>query len=855
MSHRSRVRPTFVVIAFLAAAAGFMVPGNAHEGDPKVLDLVPPYPGPGFRSGEPRVLRGGELSAAAVTFPSNGVQLLSWMPLDQIKGGKNGNSCTGYVSPSGREYALIGAHSGTAFVEVTDPGDPLLVAHIPGPPSLWRDVRTYQSYAYMISEGGDGIQIVDLGAIDSGVVTHVGNQLSGGDTSTHTLFINAATGYLYRSGGAGNGLRIYSLANPANPVLVGTWNDRYTHEVTVVKYTSGPYAGKEIAFSCGGFNNGFSQTGVSILDVTNKQSIQVIKHFSYPGAAYCHQAWPSADLKYLYIDDELDETGTNFTNTKVIDITNLSNPVVKTPFVNQSTAIGHNLYVEGQRIYEANYRSGLRVFDNTNALAPVEVAWFDTWPEDDGASYSGLWNNYPYLPSGIVLGSDINRGLFVWWVGAPLVDIAFPGGIPDVVDPAGQTIAVQIQEASAGTLVPGSGRIHYDVGAGWISQPLAHLGGTSFQASLPAMACGKFVDWYVTARSSNGITWTAPAGAPLFAAQSTSALAQTLVHADDMEAPSGWTVGAFDDDATNGKWVLGNPVLSAAQPEDDRTPGSGVNCWFTRQPPSGGATPGSHDVDGGKTTLTSPALDVSGLSNGFVSYWRWYSNNIAAPADDTFLVQASASPAGPWVTVENVGPTGPGTSVGWFRHQFRASDFVAGNTLHLRFVASDNGVDNLVEAAVDELEVFDLDCPTAGPQVYCTAKINSQGCTPSVAWVGTPSVGSGLPFTISASQVLNLQNGLLFYSFGSASVPFQGGTLCLAAPTTRTAGQNSGGNPPPDDCSGNYSFDFNAYIAAGNDPALVAGAKVYAQYWGRDPLDPAGFGSTLTDALEFTLEP
>jgi choice-of-anchor B domain-containing protein len=360
---------------------------------------------------------------------------------------------------------------------------------VPGPTSLWRDVRTYQNYMYTISEGGQGIQVISLAQVDSGIVTLLGTVQTGGATATHTLCIDQTSGFLYRSGGDQNGLRIYSLANPANPVLVGTWNDRYVHEVTVITYPAGtPYAGKQIAICCGGFNTGWTNTGVSILDVTNKSSIQVLKHFTYPGAAYCHQAWPSADLKTLYIDDELDENGSNFTNTKVVDITNLSNPVLKTPFQNQSTAIGHNLYVKGNRIFEANYRSGLRVFDNTNPLQPTEIAWFDTWPEDDEAHFNGLWNVYPFFQSGVVIGSDIDRGLFVWWVGAPLIDFVYPTGAPDVLSPSGQQLVVNLNQAAPGTLVPGSQELHFDAGAGLAERAARRAGRERVRRELPRAA-------------------------------------------------------------------------------------------------------------------------------------------------------------------------------------------------------------------------------------------------------------------------------------------------------------------------------------------------------------------------------
>ncbi len=142
--------------------------------------------------------------------------------------------------------------------------------------------------------------------------------------------------------------------------------------------------------------------------------------------------------------------------------------------------------------------------------------------------------------------------------------------------------------------------------------------------------------------------------------------------------------------------------------------------------------------------------------------------------------------------------------------------------------------------------------PGAGPVAYCTAKVNSQGCTPATGWTGAPSASSAAPFTVEATFVINNKNGILFYgSSGPATVPFQGGTLCAAPPITRTPVQLSGGNPPPDDCSGSFSFDFNAWIQGGSDPELGPGVRVNAQYWYRDPA--ASFGSGLSDAIEFTI--
>ncbi len=138
---------------------------------------------------------------------------------------------------------------------------------------------------------------------------------------------------------------------------------------------------------------------------------------------------------------------------------------------------------------------------------------------------------------------------------------------------------------------------------------------------------------------------------------------------------------------------------------------------------------------------------------------------------------------------------------------------------------------------------------------YCTAKVNSQGCTPAIAFSGTPSYSSASPFALTASNVLNNKAGLLFYGSTAANTSFQGGTLCIKLPITRTLLQTSGGNPPPNDCSGTYSLDFNAYTQTFVDPNLTPGATVYAQYWSRDPGFAAPNNTGLTDAARFTIAP
>ena len=380
----------------------------AHEDDPKIRDRQPPYRGPGYRAALAK--------AANNDFPKSDVTLLSWLPFDEIGAGiSSGNDCWGYVSPTAREYAIMGFSNGTAFVEITNPGDPDLIAYLAGPTSLWRDVKTYQHYAYSVSEGGGGIQVFDMSAIDDGTVTLVNSVTGDGTDDTHNVVINTDSGFLYRTGGGDNGLRIYSLADPVNPVPVASWIERYVHDAQVVSYTEGPYAGREIAFACAGFNGGFVDTGLSIVDVTDKDNITVLSHYEYPNPAYSHQGWLSPDKQYFYLNDELDERDYSLpTTTHILDVSDLANPFQAGTFSSGATAIDHNLYTNGNYIYEANYRSGLRIFDATNPLAPVEIGFFDTYPENDDDRFNGLWSVYPFFPSGTIIGSDLEKGLFVW---------------------------------------------------------------------------------------------------------------------------------------------------------------------------------------------------------------------------------------------------------------------------------------------------------------------------------------------------------------------------------------------------------------------------------------------------------
>jgi len=151
------------------------------------------------------------------------------------------------------------------------------------------------------------------------------------------------------------------------------------------------------------------------------------------------------------------------------------------------------------------------------------------------------------------------------------------------------------------------------------------------------------------------------------------------------------------------------------------------------------------------------------------------------------------------------------------------------------------------------VHIYQASCLT--PSVYCTAQINSLGCTPQVAHQGIPSASAASGFTLRATSLRNQQNGLCFYGVNDrAALPWLGGTLCVEPPLRRTALSNSGGSPAPaNDCSGELSLDFNTWASLSSDPALFPGQRVRAQFYSRDVGAPANLN--LTDAVEFYLEP
>lgn len=367
------------------------------------------------------------------TYASDGVRLLSHVPLSEFPNGQFGaNEGWGYVSPSGREYGIISLQGGgTGYVEITDPLNPRVVGSIPDSDiSLWRDLAIVGEYAYSLDEFSGGIQIMDLRQIDNGVVTEAGRFQEGGLTDAHNIVSNEASQHIFTCGanlGVG-GLLAFDVSDPENPVFTGAWDEAYIHDAYIETFTEGPNAGREIAF-------GFCQNvGLCIIDVTDKANMTTLGLVQYPSRAVNHQGWISEDKRYIVFGDEGDEFSGATTRTYVANIEDLNNPFLANTYSNGQCSIDHNLMIQGDLVYLSNYSSGLRVYDFSAPPALEEVAYFDTFPQGNFVAFVGAWGIYANFPSGHVLVSDIESGMFV------LTYDCNKNNIPDADEIANQTV-------------------------------------------------------------------------------------------------------------------------------------------------------------------------------------------------------------------------------------------------------------------------------------------------------------------------------------------------------------------------------------------------------------------------------
>ena len=375
---------------------------------------APPDPVPGPSSG-PETCTAG----TAGNHSCNGISLRKRVSLAAMGGG-SGNDLWGWVDPStGKEYALMGLNNGVSFVDISDPENPLIVGRLPTQTisSTWRDIKVYQGHAFIVADaaGAHGMQVFDLSRLANATppATFAPDAVYLDFGSAHNIAINKDTGFAYVVGSntCNEGPHMIDVSVPINPLFAGCHSAFEVHDTACTTY-QGPdaaYVGSEVCFNA-------AKDRIEIVDVSIKGAPSTLGTSGYPGLAFVHQAWPTEDHRYLFVNDEIDEeVGGGQTKTFVIDITDLDAPAHAFTYEASTSSRDHNLYVVGNRVFQANYTTGLRVLEFMDpGLGEIsEVAFFDTYPADDSLAFDGAWSVYPYLPSGNIIVSDVSNGLFI----------------------------------------------------------------------------------------------------------------------------------------------------------------------------------------------------------------------------------------------------------------------------------------------------------------------------------------------------------------------------------------------------------------------------------------------------------
>ena len=358
----------------------------------------------------------------AGNYPCDGFDLQSHIPLSTFNA-TGANDSWGWVDPTTeKEYGIVGLIDGTVFIDITDPVNPIYLGKLPTHTveSTWRDIKVYNNHAFIVSEAaGHGMQVFDLNRLTSVTnppVTFDEDTHYNGFGSAHNIIINEDTGFAYGLGTNtyNGGSHFINIQDPQNPIAAGGFaEDFYTHDAQVILY-NGPdadYQGREILVSSSG-----NEQYISIVDVTDKANPESISTIGYSNVGYTHQGWFTEDQRYFLVGDEFDENEVGFnTRTIIFDLNDLDNPVEHFEFFGTTTAIDHNGYIKDDKYYLANYAAGLRVMDVSNIANEEmeEIAYFDTYTSDNNASYNGVWNVYPYFPSGNVMITDRSGGFFL----------------------------------------------------------------------------------------------------------------------------------------------------------------------------------------------------------------------------------------------------------------------------------------------------------------------------------------------------------------------------------------------------------------------------------------------------------
>ncbi len=675
--------------------------------------------------------------------------------LSQINYNVDLNDIWGWAAPDGTEYALVGLNNGVSIVSLADPNNAQEVVFIPGQNSIWRDIKTWGNFAYVTTDQSgttEGVTVIDLSNLPaSAPFYHWTPSLPGLGTlnTCHNLYIDEF-GYCYLAGCNLNngGMLILNVdTSTGEPEFVAPGPNIYSHDVYTVSnkmFASEIYIGR-----------------MAVYDVTNKNNIQLLGSHGTP-FAFTHNVWVNEEETVAFTTDERANAP-----VAAYDITNLSD-IIELDQYRPITTLGndvipHNVHVWDNWLLISYYTDGGRVVDASRPSNLIEVANYDTFLGGDGG-FSGAWGLYPFLPSGNILVSDINNGLFVCgielkracWLEGTVVDSltgALLNGVEVLIDSnqdnLGETDA--LGKYATGQVLDGAFNVTY-FKSGYKTKThqvmlangeltiqdveLAPLGSFSFSGqairdtdgqAVPGaqvVAIGEFT--YTTTTDANGnfnfagVTegnYEIVAGAWGYLHESVSGilinggvtdpviLELQVGYQDDFVFDFDWTTAA--DGASSGLWTRGEPngtYRNNAQvnPEFDAPNDLGEECYVTGNI---GSTFSDDDVDNGTVTLRSPVMDLSGYEDPILSFRYWFYNDGGTGTPNDALVARISNGS---QEVE-IGTYTQSLSIWRPQSDIHLKDLIAlTNTMRLTFETGDlPDSGHLVEAGVDEILIVD----------------------------------------------------------------------------------------------------------------------------------------------------
>lgn len=657
-----------------------------------------------------------------------------------------------YVDHSGNEYALVGTDFGLSIVDVTDPDNPAIRFTVPGASSIWREVKTYRDYAYVTTEGGGGLTVVDLSLLPANVnyYTYNGDGAISNQLETiHALHVDTTKGYLYLYGsniGSGNTL-FFDLSDPANPTYAGEYV--YPGGGSIA-YVHDGYADNDTLYESHIYSGFFT-----VVDVTDKSNPVLLATQVTP-TEFTHNTWLSVDHKTLFTTDE---NSGSFLGA--YDISDLSNITEKSRFQTApgTGAIIHNTQILNDFAVNSWYKEGVVITDVSRPANPIEVGHYDTYPQGSGDGFNGCWGVDPFLPSGTVVASDIDNGLFVFTptylrgcylegritdsiTGFPLQNASIRlltttiAGNSDILGDYrtgtvnSGTYNIQVQKAGyqsktiTGVNLTNGVLTTLDVQL--VPLPTINISGTVTDSlsGLPIQGASVLMtdpDFTFTATTDpsgnfnlNGVlagTYDITVGkwgyvtkcGTINAGAGAYQVALVPGYYDDFTFDFGWSVSGTSPNA----WERGIPIGTYDNSGDEVNPASDVSndcaglCYVTD---NGGGSFSNHDVDNGNTQLLSPVFDATIYSNPSIAYARWFVNT-AGTGTPNDVMHIRLSNGTTTVELEQISITSPGQGT-WVPHSIPLAGLIP-LTPNMRLIVdiADDAPGHVLEGGLDRFAV------------------------------------------------------------------------------------------------------------------------------------------------------